>query len=82
MGKKQLNVRVDATTAEMARERAEQQGISMNQYIERLVQQDMGEAGLRFVDAAAQFMKEFEGEFLAEFGEGAVAGDSRQGGRR
>ncbi|GAA1392120.1 toxin-antitoxin system HicB family antitoxin [Kitasatospora sp. NPDC059463] len=69
MGKKQLNVRVDATTAEMARERAEQQGISMNQYIERLVQQDMGEAGRVFVDAAAQFMKEYETAFLAEFGE-------------
>ncbi|MFD8322160.1 toxin-antitoxin system HicB family antitoxin [Kitasatospora purpeofusca] len=69
MGKKQLNVRVDATTAEMARERAEQQGISMNQYIERLVQQDMGEAGRVFVDAAAQFMKEYEAAFLAEFGE-------------
>ncbi|GAB2730210.1 toxin-antitoxin system HicB family antitoxin [Kitasatospora kifunensis] len=81
MGKKQLNVRVDATTAEMARERAEQQGISMNQYIERLVQQDMGEAGLTFVDAAAQFMKEFENEFLAEFGERSAA-DERQGGRR
>ncbi|MGF1430076.1 toxin-antitoxin system HicB family antitoxin [Kitasatospora sp. LaBMicrA B282] len=81
MGKKQLNVRVDATTAEMARERAEQQGISMNQYIERLVQQDMGEAGLRFVDAAAQFMKEYESEFLAEFGEHSTA-DERQGARR
>ncbi|MDH6118798.1 MULTISPECIES: toxin-antitoxin system HicB family antitoxin [unclassified Kitasatospora] len=81
MGKKQLNVRVDVTTAEMARERAEQQGISMNQYIERLVQQDMGEAGLRFVDAAAQFMKEYESEFLAEFGE-RVPADERQGGRR
>ncbi|MFB6892834.1 toxin-antitoxin system HicB family antitoxin [Kitasatospora sp. NPDC056327] len=69
MGKKQLNVRVDATTAEMARERAEQQGISMNQYIERLVQHDMGEAGRVFVDAAAQFMKEYETAFLAEFGE-------------
>ncbi len=81
MGKKQLNVRVDVTTAEMARERAEQQGISMNQYIERLVQQDMGETGLRFVDAAAQFMKEYESEFLAEFDERVPAGD-RQGGRR
>ncbi|MEV7188439.1 toxin-antitoxin system HicB family antitoxin [Kitasatospora sp. NPDC093102] len=69
MGKKQLNVRVDATTAEMARERAEQQGISMNQYIERLVQQDMGESGRAFVDAAAQFMKEYETAFLAEFAE-------------
>lgn len=53
----------------------------MNQYIERLVQQDMGEAGLTFVDAAAQFMKEFENEFLAEFGERSAA-DERQGGRR
>jgi hypothetical protein len=69
MGKKQLNVRVDATTAEMARERAEQQGISMNQYIERLVQQDMGESGRLFVEKAAQFMKEYETAFLAEFGE-------------
>ncbi|MCC9310667.1 toxin-antitoxin system HicB family antitoxin [Kitasatospora sp. RB6PN24] len=81
MGKKQLNVRVDATTAEMARERAEQQGISMNQYIEQLVRQDMGETGLRFVDAAAQFMKEYESEFLAEFGDPVAPGD-RQGGRR
>jgi len=73
MAKKQLNVRVDATTAEMARERAEQQGISMNQYIERLVQQDMGEAGRTFVDTAAQFMKEHEAAFLAEFGERGAA---------
>lgn len=69
MARKQLNVRVDATTAEMARERAEQQGISMNQYIERLVRQDIGEAGRLFVDTAAQFMKEYETAFLAEFAE-------------
>jgi hypothetical protein len=68
MGKKQLNVRVDATTAEIARTRAEQEGISMNQYIEKLVQQDMGETGRAFVEAAAQFMKEYEAVFLAEFG--------------
>ncbi|MEZ0066863.1 hypothetical protein ABIA32_002876 [Streptacidiphilus sp. MAP12-20] len=68
MSKKQLNVRVDATTAEIARARAEQEGISMNQYIEKLVQQDMGETGRAFVDAAAQFMKEYEAAFLAEFG--------------
>jgi hypothetical protein len=68
MSKKQLNVRVDATTAEIARTRAEQEGISMNQYIEKLVQQDMGETGRAFVDAAAQFMKEYEAVFLAEFG--------------
>ncbi|MER7842684.1 toxin-antitoxin system HicB family antitoxin [Kitasatospora sp. NPDC096077] len=78
MGKKQLNVRVDATTAEMARERAEQQGISMNQYIERLVQQDMGESGQAFIDAAAQFMKEYETAFLAEFGESGELQDVRR----
>ncbi|MFC8718492.1 toxin-antitoxin system HicB family antitoxin [Kitasatospora sp. NPDC057198] len=78
MAKKQLNVRVDATTAEMARERAEQQGISMNQYIERLVQQDMGEAGRNFVDAAAQFMKEHEAAFLAEFGSPGELQDVRR----
>ena len=77
MAKKQLNVRVDATTAEMARERAEQQGISMNQYIERLVQQDMGESGRLFVDAAAQFMKEYETAFIAEFGEQRATGEFR-----
>ncbi|MEY9844889.1 toxin-antitoxin system HicB family antitoxin [Streptacidiphilus sp. MAP5-3] len=68
MSKKQLNVRVDVATAEVARARAEQEGISMNQYIEKLVQQDMGETGRAFVDAAAQFMKEYESVFLAEFG--------------
>ncbi|WP_031075669.1 toxin-antitoxin system HicB family antitoxin [Streptomyces sp. NRRL WC-3742] len=78
MGKKQLNVRVDATTAEMARERAEQQGISMNQYIERLVQHDMGESGRAFVDAAAQFMKEYETAFLAEFAEPGDLQDVRR----
>ncbi|GAB7183154.1 toxin-antitoxin system HicB family antitoxin [Kitasatospora sp. Ki12] len=78
MAKKQLNVRVDATTAEIARERAEQQGISMNQYIERLVQQDMGESGRAFVDAAAQFMKEYETSFLAEFGEPGDLQDVRR----
>lgn len=77
MTKKQLNVRVDATTAEIARARAEQEGISMNQYIEKLVQQDMGETGRVFVDAAAQFMKEYETVFLAEFGERETAGTRR-----
>ncbi|MEY9872665.1 hypothetical protein ABH931_002142 [Streptacidiphilus sp. MAP12-33] len=78
MGKKQLNVRVDATTAEIARTRAEQEGISMNQYIEKLVQQDMGETGRAFVEAAAQFMKEYEAVFLAEFGgDREVAGQHR-----
>ena len=77
MTKKQLNVRVDATTAEIARARAEKEGISMNQYIEKLVQQDMGETGRSFVDAAAQFMKEYEAAFLAEFGEHEAAGQRR-----
>jgi hypothetical protein len=68
MAKTQLNVRVDATTAATARERAAQRGISVNRYIEELVQQDGGESGRAFVEAAADFMKSYESVFAEEFG--------------
>lgn len=67
MSKTQLNVRVDETTAETARERASQRGISVNRYIEELVQQDEGENGRAFVEAAADFMKRYEEVFAEEF---------------
>lgn len=67
MSKTQLNVRVDETTAETARERASQRGISVNRYIEELVQQDDGENGRAFVEAAADFMKRYEEVFAEEF---------------
>ncbi|MET7938158.1 antitoxin [Streptomyces sp. NPDC005322] len=68
MPKTQLNVRVDEVTAEVARERALQRGISMNRYIEELVRQDAGEAGHTFVEAAADFMKQYQSVFDEEFG--------------
>ncbi|MGK5499543.1 antitoxin [Streptomyces sp. URMC 125] len=68
MAKTQLNVRVDEATAEAARQRALQRGISVNRYIEELVRQDAGEAGHAFVEAAADFMKQYEAVFAEEFG--------------
>lgn len=67
MAKTQLNVRVDEATAETARERASQRGISVNRYIEELVQQDEGENGRAFVQAAADFMRRYEAVFEEEF---------------
>ena len=69
MAKTQLNVRVDEDTARAARERALARGMSVNRYIEELVRQDAGEAGRTFVDAAADFMKQYETVFAEEFGE-------------
>ncbi|BFO19566.1 hypothetical protein SHKM778_59540 [Streptomyces sp. KM77-8] len=42
--------------------------MSVNRYIEELVRQDTGEAGRAFVEAAADFMKQYEGVFAEEFG--------------
>jgi hypothetical protein len=69
VAKTQLNVRVDESTAETARQRALQRGLSVNRYIEELVKQDAGEAGRTFVDAAADFMKQYESVFAEEFGD-------------
>ncbi|MEW2572186.1 toxin-antitoxin system HicB family antitoxin [Streptomyces sp. NPDC047070] len=68
MAKTQLNVRVDEGTARAARERALARGMSVNRYIEELVRQDTGEAGHTFVEAAADFMKQYESVFAEEFG--------------
>lgn len=77
MAKTQLNVRVDETTAETARERALQRGLSVNRYIEELVERDAGEVGQTFVDAAADFMKSYETVFAEEFGSGESEGFPR-----
>jgi hypothetical protein len=69
MAKTQLNVRVDAATAETARTRASQRGISVNRYIEELVRDDQAENGRTFVEAAADFMKQYEFVFVEEFGQ-------------
>jgi hypothetical protein len=69
VAKTQLNVRVDETTADTARERALQRGVSVNRYIEELVERDAGEVGHTFVDSAADFMKSYESLFAEEFDE-------------
>ncbi|GGX78250.1 antitoxin [Streptomyces minutiscleroticus] len=68
MAKTQLNVRVDEGTARTARERALARGMSVNRYIEELVRQDAGEVGRTFVEAAADFMEQYENVFAEEFG--------------
>ncbi|ADI11976.1 hypothetical protein SBI_08858 [Streptomyces bingchenggensis BCW-1] len=68
MAKTQLNVRVDEATAEVARERALQRGMSVNRYIEELVRKDAGEVGHTFVEAAADFMEQYRTVFDEEFG--------------
>ncbi|AZM78982.1 toxin-antitoxin system HicB family antitoxin [Streptomyces sp. G3] len=68
--KAQLNVRVDEGTARAAREKALARGMSVNRYIEELVRQDTGEAGHTFVEAAADFMRQYEKVFAEEVGEG------------
>ena len=70
MAKTQLNVRVDEGTARAARERALARGMSVNRYIEELVRQDTGEVGQTFVEAAADFMKQYEAVFAEELGDG------------
>jgi hypothetical protein len=73
MAKTQLNVRVDEVTAKAARERATARGMSVNRYIEELVRRDAGEVGHTFVEAAADFMKQYENVFAEDFEGGAPA---------
>lgn len=84
MAKTQLNVRVDEATAEAARERALQRGVSMNRYIEELVLRDAGEVGQTFVEAASDFMKQYERVFAEEFGveSGGAPGRTTPAGNR
>lgn len=78
MAKTQLNVRVDEATAETARERALARGVSVNRYIEELVEREAGEVGETFVEAAADFMKSYESVFAEEFPEtGRRGGEGR-----
>ncbi|MDI3404627.1 toxin-antitoxin system HicB family antitoxin [Streptomyces cavernicola] len=82
MAKTQLNVRVDENTARAARERALARGMSVNRYIEELVRQDVGEVGQTFVDAAADFMKQYESVFAQEFAVADAPAPKRSEGSR
>ncbi|ELP64342.1 toxin-antitoxin system, antitoxin component, ribbon-helix-helix domain protein [Streptomyces turgidiscabies Car8] len=59
---------MDEGTAQAARDKALARGMSVNRYIEELVKHDTGEAGNTFVEAAADFMKQYESVFAEEFG--------------
>ncbi|CAL9388709.1 hypothetical protein SUDANB176_01213 [Streptomyces sp. enrichment culture] len=66
-------MRLDEGTARAARERALARGMSVNRCIGEPVRQDTGEAGRAFVEAAADFMKQYQAVFAEEFGGGSAA---------
>ncbi|MFE2475068.1 hypothetical protein [Streptomyces sp. NPDC059389] len=63
MAKTQLGARVDADIAELARKRAADLGLSIGDYLARLVQDDASGLRARAVDAAARFLAEHQDVF-------------------
>ncbi|MFE3263620.1 hypothetical protein [Streptomyces sp. NPDC059215] len=63
MAKTQLGARVDEDVAEIARKRAADLGLSIGDYLARLVQDDASGLRARSVDAAARFLAEHQGVF-------------------
>ncbi|MFF3691444.1 hypothetical protein [Streptomyces sp. NPDC002187] len=63
MAKTQLGARVDQEVAELARKRAADLGLSIGDYLARLVQDDASGLRARSVDAAARFLAEHQGVF-------------------
>ncbi|MGX1673234.1 hypothetical protein [Streptomyces sp. NPDC055400] len=63
MAKKQLGARVDGDVAELARKRAADLGLSVGDYLARLVQDDASGLRARAVDAAARFLADHQGVF-------------------
>ncbi|WP_437023336.1 toxin-antitoxin system HicB family antitoxin [Streptomyces sp. enrichment culture] len=80
--KTQLNVRVDEGTARAARERAPARGMSVNRSIEELVRRDVGEVGHTFVEAAADFMRQYERVFAGRTSTDEVLPEGAGDGRR
>ncbi|MEU9761452.1 antitoxin [Streptomyces sp. NPDC047985] len=68
MPRTRLNVSVDEATAEAARRREVQRGMSVNRYVEELVQRDAGTVGHTFVEAAGDFMEQYGAVFAEEYG--------------
>ncbi|MFJ5833739.1 hypothetical protein [Streptomyces sp. NPDC093089] len=77
MAKTQLGARVDEDVAELARKRAADLGLSVGDYLARLVQDDASGLRTRAVDAAARFLAEHQGVF-----DEAEQGGSMSGGER
>ncbi|MEU9553507.1 hypothetical protein AB0D88_31335 [Streptomyces werraensis] len=63
MAKTQLGARVDEDVAELARKRAADLGLSVGDYLARLVQDDASGLRARAVDAAARFLAEYQAIF-------------------
>ncbi|WOT40755.1 hypothetical protein R5U08_42215 (plasmid) [Streptomyces coeruleorubidus] len=61
--KKQLGARVNEDVAELARKRAADLGLSIGDYLARLVQDDASGLRARAVDAAARFLAEHQAVF-------------------
>ncbi|MFI5998774.1 hypothetical protein ACIBAC_43920 [Streptomyces sp. NPDC051362] len=60
MAKTQLGARVDEDVAAIARKRAADLGLSIGDYLARLVQDDASGLRSRAVDAAARFLNEHQ----------------------
>lgn len=60
MAKTQLGARVDEDVAELAKKRAADLGLSIGDYLARLVQDDASGLRERAVDAAARFLSEHQ----------------------
>jgi hypothetical protein len=63
MAKTQLGARVDEDVAELAKKRAADLGLSIGDYLARLVQDDASGLRARAVDAAARFLVEHQSIF-------------------
>ena len=63
MAKTQLCARVDEDVAELARKRAADLGLSIGDYLARLVQDDASGLRARAMDAAARFLAEHQAVF-------------------
>jgi hypothetical protein len=63
MAKTQLGARVDEDVAELAKKRAADLGLSIGDYLARLVQDDTSGLRARAVDAAARFLAEHQSVF-------------------
>ncbi|MEV4861633.1 hypothetical protein [Streptomyces ossamyceticus] len=63
MAKTQLGARVDEDVAELARKRAADLGLSVGDYLARLVQDDASGLRARSVTAAARFLADHQAVF-------------------
>ncbi|MEU6104545.1 hypothetical protein [Streptomyces flaveolus] len=63
MAKTQLGARVDEDIADLAKKRAADLGLSIGDYLARLVQDDASGLRARGVDAAARFLAEHQAVF-------------------